>query len=102
MAGTNPKKIAKLMGGNGFREYNDYAAFSTTDTTVNVPAGGIRTVYGVQLTPVGSPNANEPLSVNETVAADGTFSVGADGVISIKRPAGTTSGLGFFLRVIGK
>lgn len=98
----DPKRVAKLIGGNNFRVYHGYAAFATTGTTVDCNAGGMKTVWAVVALPVGAPNANEPLSVNETVDANGCFAVGTDGTFSMQRAAGTSSGLGFYYLLIGK
>lgn len=83
-------------------------AFAGTDTTVDVivPLGSVE---DVQLTPIGAPAATEaPLSVNETIVgttgAAGCSIAGNTGTntgtttLTIARPAGTTSGLKFFLR----
>lgn len=100
MSVMNPKNLAKLLSGFGLQVYVGYAAFTTTGTTVDVPCPFRRLACFLTF-PLGSPNANEPLSLNETINADGTVSVGSDRVASVKRAAGTTSGLGFFYIAIG-
>lgn len=81
-------------------------AFTTTGTTVTVtvPLGRVESVL---LTPLGTPNANEPLSVNNTVSgtagAEDAGIVGSNGgtALIVTRPVGTTSGLKFSILVIG-
>jgi hypothetical protein len=100
MSGIDPKNLAKLLGGNALGVYVGYAAFVTTGTTVSVPCP-FRRLKSFVAFPVGSPNANEPLSLNETVNADNTVAVTSARTVSVKRAAGTTSGLGFFYLAIG-
>lgn len=82
------------QGRGGYQELIGAAAFTTTGTTVTVPIPFDR-VYAYSLSPIGSPATGEVLSISTTANSDGTINRDTDGTITVKRAAGTTSGLAF-------
>ena len=75
--------------------------FVTTSQNLELSVRGLQIINNVHLTPVSTPNANDVLGVNETVASDGSITVDADGDITIVRPASGTSALKFHYRIEG-
>lgn len=88
-------------GGAGFRHYYGSGAFTTTNTSVAVSAGGLTTVKGGVATPVIAANAaaaaNGQLTFTGTA---GSITVGSDQV-TVTRIAGTDSGLAFHYHIWG-
>lgn len=82
------------------RMYWGFGAFTTTGTTVEVYSP-FKKIEAVFVFPMGTPNANEPLSVDETVTND-AMARPAGGSITVTRAAGTTSGLKFAFLIIGE
>ena len=80
--------------------YTGISAFSAAGVTVEL-AIPFKKIRGFVLTPVGTPNANEPLSVNETVSG-GVITVPSTGTITVTRAAGTTADLAFGFVIFGE
>lgn len=91
------KKIKYGAGQVGRYEVSGIAAFAGAAVTAEVHAGGLTVVESVDVFWMGTPNANEPLSLNETVSGSGTadspyvVNVPASGTLTVTRAAGTTA-----------
>ncbi len=76
-------------------------AFATSDTTVEILTR-LKRIQSYAFGYAGSPAATEaPLSIDETVSDFGEIIVPDGGAITVKRPAGTTSGLKCSLVLFG-
>jgi hypothetical protein len=86
-------------GQNGRFTQHGYIAFSGTDTTVSLPCR-LSKITGFSLVPVGTPGADEVLSINATIS-DGGEIAPTSGALTVTRAAGTTSALKVAYRLIG-
>jgi hypothetical protein len=84
--GTDPGEIVEIIG---------QAAFSGTDTTVEVNVGPLSEIVGAQFT-VGTVTIN---ANDAPLGTDGTITSGA---ITVARAASGTSGLTFYYRIQGR
>lgn len=88
-------------GGSGYRHYYGSGAFTTTNTSVAVSAGGLTTVKGGVVSPVIAANAAAAANGQLTfTGAAGAITVGSDQV-TVTRIAGTDSGLAFHYHIWG-
>ena len=78
------------------------AAFTSTATTDELSVKTLKRIHNVFLTPAQTPGANDVLGLNETLLSDGSFSVDADGDITIARPGSGTSNLKYYYRIEGE
>lgn len=86
-------------GQTGVQVYEGIGSFSTTDTTAELMVP-FKTIKSVLLTPIGAFDADDQLSVDETVA-NGVIARPASGAITITRNSSGTSGGSFSFRVTG-
>lgn len=87
-------------GQTGRKFYNGIAEFSGTETTVELPVPFDR-IESIHLTPIGAFDANDLLSVDETVTASGVINTPATGAVTVTRDAAGVSGRKFAFQVTG-
>lgn len=77
-------------------------AFSTTDASGTITLGGMKVIESASFGIVGTPAADEVLSLNEaTHMSQGKIIVSAGVIVITRTGASKTSGLQFFLRIEG-
>lgn len=89
--------MRSVPDGHG-RRIQGVVAFSTTDTSVEIPCHGLKFIEAISLTPLASAAANDVLGIDETATADsGSASSGivvpAAGSLTLTRVGAGTSGL---------
>jgi hypothetical protein len=91
---TTPYPVS--AGQEGFYRQTLTCAWSTTDTTGTIPVGLGKVLRYTGFTILNaSAIANDVVAFAGTVNADGSLLLGAGNVISLMRPAGTTSACKF-------
>lgn len=97
----NGAKLVEVHAGQrGYRELRGIGAFNLTDATGTLSVPGMNFIDSVQLTAMGSPAADEILSVTDTITSGRIAPT--SGAITIQRTgAAKTSGLKFSFVIRG-